>query len=154
MWLHRADAAAAQKLCQALQARADDASLWVYYRRAPAAVAWRLQDLQSMGCPLKLPRALLTVQDPDQQRWLKVIEQIHRTEASRDRSQLQANEELLRQLADDRFRRVWQAPVLYFHNDLTATVRRYYWSPELGLALWLRLYAATEAARQATADSR
>lgn len=154
MWLHRADAAAAQKLCQALQARADDASLWVYYRRAPAAVAWRLQDLQSMGCPLKLPRAQLTVQDPDQQRWLKVIEQIHRTEASRDRSQLQANEELLRQLADDRFRRVWQAPVLYFHNDLTATVRRYYWSPELGLALWLRLYAATEAARQPTADSR
>ena len=34
------------------------------------------------------------------------------------------------------------APPLVFHNDLSATVPRYYWSVDAGYALWLRLYAA------------
>jgi hypothetical protein len=28
---------------------------------------------------------------------------------------------------------------LLYHNDLTATVPRYYWSEDVGYALWLRL---------------
>jgi hypothetical protein len=31
-------------------------------------------------------------------------------------------------------------PPLLYHNDLTATVSRYYWSEDVGYALWLRLY--------------
>ena len=31
-----------------------------------------------------------------------------------------------------------------YHNDLTATVRRFYWSEDFGYALWLRLYAESE----------
>lgn len=31
-------------------------------------------------------------------------------------------------------------PPLLYHNDLTASVRRFYWSEDVGYALWLRLY--------------
>ena len=34
---------------------------------------------------------------------------------------------------------VRQSPPLLYHNDLTATVPRYYWSEDAGYALWLRL---------------
>jgi len=37
-----------------------------------------------------------------------------------------------------------RAPPLLYHNDMTATVRREYWSEDLGYALWLRLYASVE----------
>jgi len=40
---------------------------------------------------------------------------------------------------------VRQNPPLLYHNDLTATVPRYYWSEDVGYALWLRL--AHDAAR-------
>lgn len=154
MWLYQIDPMAARELCIMLQSRSEDPSLWVYYKRAPAAVVWRLPALQAMGCPLKLPPSLLAVEDTDQQLWLRVIEQIQVTEAGGDRRQLKTNEDLLRKLADGGFLRVWQSPLLYFHNDLTATVRRYYWSPELGLALWLRLFVATEQARQVAVVQR
>ena len=39
---------------------------------------------------------------------------------------------------------VRRAPPLLYHNDLTASVSRYYWSEDFGYALWLRLYLATE----------
>jgi hypothetical protein len=29
---------------------------------------------------------------------------------------------------------------MLYHNDLTATVARYYWSEDVGYAFWLRLY--------------
>jgi hypothetical protein len=153
MWLYRVDPPAARKLCEVLQSHAQDPSLWVYYQRAPAAVMWRLPALRAMGCPLKLPESLLAVQDPDQQLWLKVIERIHLTEARPDRNRIKDNDKFLRTIAAKGFERVWESPLLYFHNDLTATVSRYYWSPELGLALWLRLFAANEQARRSVASS-
>jgi hypothetical protein len=48
----------------------------------------------------------------------------------------------LRTLARDGFASVRQSPPLLYHNDLTASTPRFYWSEELGLALWLRLYFA------------
>lgn len=154
MWLNQVDATAAREFCKVLQSRSEDPSLWVYYKKAPAAVVWRLPALRAMGCPIKLPQSLLTVEDADQRLWLRIIERIQVTEAGIDRHELQINEDLLRQVAEGGFSRVWQSPLLYFHNDLTATVRRYYWSPELGLALWLRLFAATEQAGPAAALRR
>lgn len=154
MWLNQVDATAAREFCKVLQSRSEDPSFWVYYKKAPAAVVWRLPALRAMGCPIKLPQSLLTVEDADQRLWLRIIERIQVTEAGIDRHELQINEDLLRQVAEGGFSRVWQSPLLYFHNDLTATVRRYYWSPELGLALWLRLFAATEQAGPAAALRR
>jgi hypothetical protein len=54
-----------------------------------------------------------------------------------DTAQIQA---LLRQLARDDFALLRKSPPLLYHNDLTATVSRYYWSEDVGYALWLRLY--------------
>jgi hypothetical protein len=53
---------------------------------------------------------------------------------------------VLRQLADQDFALVRQSPPLLYHNDLTATVPRFYWSEDVGYALWLRL--AQEAAHR------
>ena len=47
---------------------------------------------------------------------------------------------VLRELARDDFALIRTDPPLLYHNDLTATVDRYYWSEDAGYALWLRLY--------------
>jgi hypothetical protein len=47
---------------------------------------------------------------------------------------------LLRELAADDFSVVRSNPPLVYHNDLTATVPRFYWSEDFGYALWLRLH--------------
>jgi hypothetical protein len=46
---------------------------------------------------------------------------------------------VLRQLAKDDFALLRKSPPLLYHNDLTATTPRYYWSEDVGYALWLRL---------------
>jgi hypothetical protein len=48
--------------------------------------------------------------------------------------------ELLRETSRDDFSLLRKSPPLLYHNDLTATVPRFYWSEEMGYALWLRLY--------------
>ena len=52
--------------------------------------------------------------------------------------------DLLRRLSKDDFSSLRQSPPLVYHNDLTASVRRFYWSEEFGYALWLRLYVESE----------
>jgi hypothetical protein len=52
---------------------------------------------------------------------------------------------VLRRLAADDFALLRSNPPLLYHNDLTATVPRYYRSPDVGYAVWMRL--ASEAAR-------
>ena len=49
---------------------------------------------------------------------------------------------MLARLAADDFAKIRRSPPLLYHNDLGATVRRFYWSEDVGYALWLRLYAA------------
>jgi hypothetical protein len=46
---------------------------------------------------------------------------------------------VLQTLAANDFALVQRNPPLLYHNDLTATVPRYYWSADVGYALWLRL---------------
>ncbi|MEJ5030454.1 hypothetical protein [Comamonas sp. MYb69] len=143
-WLYQVQSPAAQALCQALQQRAGDVGLWVYYRRAPAVVRWSRDGLQRSGCPLPLPEASLRTSVPGQQRWLELIDRIHRqSPAQRSQpspAQRAADTQLLASLAADGFAALRQDPVLFYHNDLTATVSRYYWSQEMAYALWLRLY--------------
>ena len=54
----------------------------------------------------------------------------------------QAIRDLLELLGNDDFALLRQAPPLLYHNDLTASVTRFYWSGDAGYALWLRLYEA------------
>jgi hypothetical protein len=46
-------------------------------------------------------------------------------------------------LAKEDFAALRQEPPLLYHNDLSASVPRYYWSEDFGYALWLRLYYET-----------
>ena len=57
---------------------------------------------------------------------------------------------MLRQLAHDDFAWVRRNPPLLYHNDLTATVARYYWSEDAGYAIWLRLAHQAAAIGHAT----
>jgi hypothetical protein len=47
---------------------------------------------------------------------------------------------LLEALGKNNFASVRSNPPLLYHNDLTARLGRYYWSADIGYALWLRLY--------------
>ena len=46
---------------------------------------------------------------------------------------------VLGHLSQDDFALVRTNPPLLYHNDLSATVSRFYWSEDAGYALWLRL---------------
>ena len=54
----------------------------------------------------------------------------------------QAIRNLLMRIGSDDFAQLRRSPPLLYHNDLSATVRRFYWSEDFGYALWLRLYEA------------
>jgi hypothetical protein len=85
---------------------------------------------------------------PGQEVWIEAtrLVQLMDSADSRDAASARATE-LLRKLAADDFSLIARAPPLLYHNDLTASVRRFYWSEDLGYALWLRLYVETERAR-------
>ena len=140
-----ADAAptSARALCHALRPVVDADRLWVYYRKAPLVPALRLDDLRHAGCALELPDARLRTDIPGQQLWMSVVQFSGERHAGDhgpvDPAVLRA---LLREIARDDFALVRVSPPLFYHNDLTATVPRFYWSEDLGYALWLRLYAA------------
>jgi hypothetical protein len=127
--------AAGRALCDALLPVVDEDRVWVYYRKAPLVPILRLPDLQRTGCTLELPESRMQTDVPDQQIWTSVARLLAgpSTDAVLTRA-------VLRELARDDFALVRMNPPLFYHNDVTATVPRYYWSEDLGYALWLRLY--------------
>ena len=64
------------------------------------------------------------------------------TVSPQDANVRQAIGNLLVRLGSDDFARLRRSPPLLYHNDLSATVKRLYWSEDFGYALWLRLYEA------------
>ena len=62
--------------------------------------------------------------------------------SSPDENTRQAIRNLLVRIGSDNFAQLRHSPPLLYHNDLSATVRRFYWSEDFGYALWLRLYEA------------
>jgi hypothetical protein len=127
--------AAGRALCDALRPLVDDDRVWVYYRKAPLVPILRLPDLHRRGCTLELPESRMHTDVPDQQIWTSVARLL--AAPSTDAVLTRA---VLRELARDDFALVRTNPPLFYHNDITATVPRYYWSEDLGYALWLRLY--------------
>jgi len=148
MLLAQADPPAARMLCEALQKRSADEDIWVYYKMAPPIVILRLADLRKAGCPLQLPQARLQTSVPGQEVWVEAARLLLPPDSADDRKAAQPRTtELLRKLAADEFSLIARTPPLLYHNDLTASVRRFYWSEELGYAIWLRLYFENERAR-------
>jgi hypothetical protein len=148
MLLTQADPPAARALCEALQKRSADDDIWVYYKMAPPIVILRLADLRKAGCPLQLPQARQQAVVPGQEVWIEAAQLLQLMDSAEDRdATYRRTTELLRKLAADGFSLIARTPPLLYHNDLTASVHRYYWSEELGYALWLRLYFENERAR-------
>ena len=131
---------AGRALCEALRPVVDQDRVWVYYRMAPLVPILRLTDLRRAGCELKLPESRMRTTVPGQEIWVSVVRLLGRAQTPggppADAAEIQA---VLRQLAKDDFALLRKNPPLLYHNDLTATVPRYYWSEDVGYALWLRL---------------
>jgi hypothetical protein len=135
---------AGRALCEALGPVVDQDRVWVYYRMAPLVPILRLPDLRRAGCELELPESRMRTPVPGQEIWVSLVRLLGRARTpggvsadAADAAEIQA---VLRQLAKDDFALLRKNPPLLYHNDLTATVPRYYWSEDAGYALWLRLY--------------
>jgi hypothetical protein len=127
-------------LCEALRRHIDDDRIWVYYRQSPLVPILRTRDLERAGCQLELPASRMRTTVPGQQLWVSVVHLLSRgSRPGVQRSDAAEITAVLRQLASEDFALVRQSPPLLYHNDLAATVRRYYWSEDVGYALWLRL---------------
>jgi hypothetical protein len=131
---------AGRALCAALRQVVDQDRVWVYYRMAPLVPILRLSDLQRVGCELELPESRMRTPVPGQEIWVSLVRLLGRALTPEgpppDAAELQA---VLRQLANEDFALLRKNPPLLYHNDLTATTPRYYWSEDVGYALWLRL---------------
>jgi hypothetical protein len=129
--------AAGRALCNALRPVVDENRVWVYYRKAPLIPMLREADLRRAGCELKLPESRMRTDIPEQQIWVSVLRLLTDATNPPDPVRLRA---VLRELSRDDFALIRTNPPLLYHNDLTATVSRYYWSEDAGYAFWLRLY--------------
>ncbi|MFL6202795.1 MAG: hypothetical protein ACJ76J_26805 [Thermoanaerobaculia bacterium] len=125
---------AGRALCEALRPVVDQDRVWIYYRMAPLVPMLRLADLQRAGCALELPESRMRTPVPGQEIWVSAVRLLGRAGTPA------RIETVLRQLAEDDFALLRKNPPLLYHNDLTASVPRYYWSEDVGYALWLRLY--------------
>ncbi len=141
MLLSQADPPAAHALCQALQRSVHDERIWVYYRAAPLLPILRQADLRQAGCPVEVPTERIRAAPPEQDIWLAAGDQLERMLGVGGPPPTEREtHNLLVKLADDNFAALRGTPPLVYHNDLTASVTRYYWSEDFGFALWLRLY--------------
>jgi hypothetical protein len=131
---------AGRALCEALRPVVDQDRVWVYYRMAPLVPILRRTDLRRAGCELELPESRLRTAVPGQEIWVSLVRLLGRAGTPggppADAAKIQA---VLRPLAKDDFALLRKSPPLLYHNDLTATVHRFYWSEDVGYALWLRL---------------
>ena len=143
MMLRELDAPAAQKLCGAMQRSFRDEDVWVYYAKSPLLPYLRAAELGQLGCTLALPTERLALPTTGQEIWSEAAHRLVEATASpQDAEVRHAVRALLAQLGDDDFSLIRRTPPLLYQNDLSATVRRYYWSEDVGYALWLRLYDA------------
>jgi hypothetical protein len=145
MLLAQADPPAARALCGALGRAISEDRIWVYYRTAPLIPFLRQGDLQRVGCALQLPSSRLQSAAPGQEVWVAAVQMLQRLlgangGASGPVPTSGEVRDLLTKLSQDDFSSLRRSPPLLYHNDLTASVRRFYWSEEFGFALWLRLY--------------
>jgi hypothetical protein len=145
MFLAHADPAGARTLCSAVRQTIDEDRVWVYYRRAPIVPILRQTDLELAGCSLRLPPSRTRAAAPGQEVWITAAELLQRMLGAKDQLPSPAEIlELLNRIGKDDFASLRKSPPLVYHNDLSASVPRYYWSEEFGYALWLRVYVESE----------
>lgn len=143
LMLRELDPPAGHELCAHLQRAFRDEDIWVYYAKSALLPYLRIAELRQHGCELPLPVERLALPATDQAIWSETVYVLVELAANREHaSNQQAARRLLAQLGADDFAVLRRTPPFLYHNDLSATVRRYYWSEDVGYALWLRLYEA------------
>jgi hypothetical protein len=146
LMLRELDPPAARRLCPAIRRAAVADRAFVYYADAPRVPYLRSAELAQFGCRLPLPTARLGRAAAGQEPWADLVRRVVAAGARRpDAAARRAIDALLTRFARDDFALLRQTPPLLYHNDLTATVPRFYWSGDVGYALWLRLYEAAKA---------
>jgi hypothetical protein len=139
MFLSKADSPAANALCAALKRSVNEDRTWVYYKRAPLIPILRQADLREAGCSLQLPSSRQRTAVAGQEMWISGARMLDRARGGSHLSSAEVRE-WLQKISEDDFSYVLRSPPLLYHNDLTASVPRFYWSEDFGYALWLRLY--------------
>ena len=136
------DPQAGRRLCAAMQRAYTDDDVWVYYAQAPLVPYLRAAELSTLGCPLPLSTSLLTArQTPGQEVWSELAVRLVATgQPAVPEADKTGARRLLERLSVDDFAVIRRMPPLLYHNDLSASARRFYWSEDVGYALWLRLY--------------
>jgi hypothetical protein len=141
LMLRELDPPAAKNLCATLRRFIKGDDLWVYYAKAPLIPYLRSVELRQKDCAIPLPEDRLSQNVASQEIWTEVarrlVANLDAPPGSGDKEAIRA---LLTKLGHDDFAELRLTPPLLYHNDLTASVSRYYWSPDFGYALWLRLY--------------
>ena len=143
LMLRDAHPPAAQNLCNAIQRSFGDGNRWVYYAKAPLVPYLRSAELRQLGCAVPLPTDRLALPVVGQELWREAVRLLAETMTSPpDANVRKAIRNLLVRIGSDDFAQLRRSPPLLYHNDLSATVPRFYWSEDFGYALWLRLYEA------------
>ena len=144
LMLHELDPPAALKLCEALKSSFRDENIWVYYDKAPLVPYLRSNELRRLGCVVPLPVDRLANAAAGQEVWTEAARLIAETTLGpEDKSAREKIANLLVRISSDDFTQVRRTPPLLYHNDLSASVKRFYWSEDFGYAMWLRLYQAS-----------
>jgi hypothetical protein len=143
LMLHELDPPTAQHLCNALQRSSADGDLWIYYAKAPLVPYLRNAELRQLGCGIPQPAERLALPAAGQEIWSEVVYRLaDRMASPQPANARQAIGNLLVRIGSDDFAQLRRSPPLLYHNDLSASVKRFYWSEDFGYALWLRLYEA------------
>lgn len=143
LMLQKFDPPAAQDLCNALRHAIENEAIWVYYRKAPLIPYLRKAEMQKSGCTIPLSNGRLENLVTGQEFWGEAIGLLTQTMLSKpDGTTQQAIRNWLTRTASNDFALVHSSPPLLYHNDMTASGKRFYWSEDFGYALWMRLYEA------------
>jgi len=144
LMLRELDVPAAQTLCGAMQRAFRDGDVWVYYTKSALLPYLRAAELGQLGCTLPLPMERLALPTEGQEIWSEAARLLVDAETPPRGAEVRpAARAVLAQLSADDFALIRHTPPLLYHNDPNATVHRFYWSEDIGYALWLRLYEAT-----------
>lgn len=142
MMLRKLDRPAATQLCAAMQRAVAAPGAFAYYVKSPLVVYLRSAQLTGLGCRLPLPTDELAKATPGQEPWAQLTRTLVATLSTPpNAAQRRSIERLLTELGRDDFTLLRRTPPLLYSNDPTASVSRFYWSEDVGYALWLRLHA-------------
>lgn len=147
LMLREFDPPAAQNLCKGLQRSFWDGDIWVYYSKAPLVPYFRIAELDQYGCSLPSPTERLTLPAAGQEIWSESMYWlVHTMKVPPVEVEQEKIREVLARLAGNDFALLRSSPPMLYHNDLSASVKRFYWSEDVGYAMWLRLYEVSHKA--------